>query len=234
MIPISTTAPRGERSPIVVHAVVAVCVLAFLWQLNLNGNAAFQFLANYALIPRRYSDPAWALQIGLNPGDYAPLLTSTVLHGGWLHLIFNMWTLWLFGRAVESRMGAGRFVMLYAFSALLAGYAHMLAYPASTTPVIGASGAIAGVLGAHASLFPSSRIILLIPIVFIPFFLPISAFWYVALWFGFQVWQGAGDLSLASGGQTVGGGVAWWAHIGGFLAGLIVVRALTPPTRPTP
>ena len=224
MIPISTTAPRSDRSPIVVYAVVAVCSMVFLWQMNLSGDAALRFMAEYALIPRRYEDPAWALRLGLNPGDYAPLLTSTVLHGGWLHLIFNMWTLWLFGRAVEARMGTGRFLLLYTFSALLAGYAHMLAYPASTTPVIGASGAIAGILGAHASLFPAARIILLIPIIIIPLFLPISAFWYVALWFGFQVWQGAGSL-----GQVTGGGVAWWAHIGGFIAGLIFVRALTPP-----
>jgi len=226
LIPISTTAPRGDRSPIVVYAVVAVCAVVFLWQTSLSGNAAAQFLADYALIPRRYDDPSWAIRLGLDPGDYAPLLTSTFLHGGWLHLIFNMWTLWLFGRAVEARMGTGRFLLLYTFSALLAGYAHMLAYPTSMTPVIGASGAIAGILGAHASLFPSARIILLIPIIIIPLFLPISAFWYVALWFGFQVWQGAGAL-----GQTTGGGVAWWAHIGGFVAGLIFVRALTPPVR---
>lgn len=228
MLPVSTTAPRGDRSSIVVYAVVALCVLVFFWQTSLNANRTVNFFADYALIPRRYSDPAWALRLGLDPGDYAPLLTSTFLHGGWLHLIFNMWTLWLFGRSVESRMGAGRFVLLYAFCALLAGYAHMIAYPTSHTPVIGASGAIAGVLGAHASLFPTARIILLIPIVFIPIFLPISAFFYVALWFGFQVWQGAGDLTRAT-----GGGVAWWAHVGGFIAGLIFVRALTPPAAPS-
>jgi membrane associated rhomboid family serine protease len=224
MIPISTTAPARNKSAPTTYGVVLICTLTFLWQRTLEDWATVNFLATYALIPRRYDDPAWAYSVGLSPSDYTPLLTSTFLHGDWLHLIFNMWTLWLFGRAVESRMGSGRFVLLYVFCALFAGYAHMMVYPNSISPVIGASGAIAGVVGAHATLYPSARILLLIPILFIPLIIPISAFWYLGLWFGFQVWHGTTAIA-----GSVGGGVAWWAHIGGMLAGLVFVRALTPP-----
>lgn len=227
MIPLRTTAP-ARRRPILVLLLVAACSLIFLWQIGLPEREAWRIVALYALIPRRYSDPHWALANGLDPGDYLPFLSMAFLHGGWLHLIFNMWTLWLFGRAVEARMGRLRFALLYVFCALLAAWAQMLVYPDSMVPTLGASGAIAGVLGAHATLYPRARVVVLLPIIIIPLFFRISALWFVGVWFGIQVLQGTTAL-MAPG---LGGGVAWWAHIGGFLAGLLFVRFLTPPGGP--
>lgn len=224
MIPLRTTAP-ARRAPILVLSLVAACTLVFLWQTGLSQREAWRITVLYALIPRRYTDPGWALAHGLDPGDYLPFLSMAFLHGGWLHLIFNMWTLWLFGRAVESRMGRFRFAVLYVLCALLASWAHLLAHGDSTVPTLGASGAIAGVLGAYATLYPRARVVVLLPIVIIPLFFRISALWFVGVWFAVQVLQGTTAL-MAPG---LGGGIAWWAHIGGFLAGLLFVRFLTPP-----
>ncbi|MEQ8964667.1 MAG: rhomboid family intramembrane serine protease [Azospirillaceae bacterium] len=227
MLPIRTDAPRGPRPARLVFGLIAVCAAVFLLQQSLPPRAALAFLAEHALVPRRYADPLWARVNGLDPDDHLPLVTMAFLHGGWLHLLFNMWTLWLFGRAVEHRLGSFRFGLLYFASALLASGAQMTVYPTSAVPTLGASGAIAGVLGAHAALYPRSKVLLLVPIIVIPLFFRISAFWYVAVWFGLQVLQGAGALTS---GQA--GGVAWWAHIGGFLAGLAFVALLTPPDGP--
>jgi len=227
MLPIGTDAPRGARPPVLVFGLIAACVAVFLIQQSLPPRQALAFLAENALVPRRYADPFWAQVNGLDPDDYLPLVTMAFLHGGWLHLALNMWTLWLFGRAVEARLGTFRFGLLYLACALLASSAQMAVYPDSAVPTIGASGAIAGVLGAHAALHPRSRVLILIPIVVIPLFFRIWALWYVAVWFGLQVMQGAGALTA---GQA--GGVAWWAHIGGFLAGLAFVAVLTPPADP--
>ena len=227
-IPVGTTAPR-RGIPWLVILLIAACTALFLYQRSLTGLPSFLFIAEHALIPLRYADPKWALAHGLDPNDYLSLVSMAFLHGGWLHIILNMWTLWLFGRAVEARMGLLRFAVLYFSCALLASGAHLLAYPDSPIPTLGASGAIAGVLGAHAMLFPKARVVLLLPIVFVPFFFRLSALVYVAVWFGLQVFQGTGALLSSEFGQ----GVAWWAHIGGFLAGVLLVRFFTPPDEPT-
>ncbi|MFC7332732.1 rhomboid family intramembrane serine protease [Rhodocista pekingensis] len=229
MIPLRTDVPVRRR-PRVVWTLLAVNTLVFLWQTSLGPRQSFLLAAQWALLPRRYSDPAWALAVGLDPANHWPLLTNTFLHGGWLHLIANMWTLWLFGAAVEDRMGHLRFALFYVLCGVLASWAHMAAYPASTVPALGASGAIAAVLGAHITLHPRSRVLLLVPILFIPLILPVTTWAYAAVWFGLQVLQGAGDLLM----PEMGGGIAWWAHIGGFVAGLAVVRFLAPPDLPDP
>jgi membrane associated rhomboid family serine protease len=229
MLPLKTDAPRGPGRPALVLAIVGACVAVFLVQQSLPRNEAFGLLVRFALIPRRYDDPLWAIRNGLDPNDWLPLISMAFLHGGWLHLIFNMWTLWLFGRSVEARLGHLRFAVLYGACALLASAAQLWVNAGSPIPTIGASGAIAGVLGAHVMLYPRSRVVLVIPIWIIPFFLRVSAFWYVAIWFGLQVLQGTGALMTP---QT--GGVAWWAHIGGFLAGLAFVGFLAPPAPPAP
>ena len=224
MIPLKIDAPVLRR-PRVVWTLLAVNLAVFLWQTGLPGREASVMVAQYALIPLRYAEPGWALSVGLDPFDYRPLLTNTFMHGGWLHLIFNMWTLWLFGGAVEDRMGKLRFTLLYVLCGVLASWAHMAVYADSRVPVLGASGAVAAVMGAHITLFPRSRVLLLVPIFFIPLFFPASAWLYAAVWFGLQLFQGAGDLWQ----PDLGGGVAWWAHIGGFVAGLATVRFLAPP-----
>lgn len=226
MIPLGTNAPRHGRAPVTLGLILA-CTAVFVIQAVLPDRAAALLVVEYGLVPRRFADPAWAIGVGLDPRDRLAFLSMAFLHGGGLHLLLNMWTLWLFGRAVEGRMGSLRYGVFYAACGLLASFAHYAVYPGSMVPTIGASGAIAGVLGAHASLFPRARVILLIPILIIPLFVPISALWYVAVWIGLQLVQGWGAL-----GASLGGGVAWWAHIGGFFAGLVAVRLLTPPHQP--
>lgn len=226
MIPLRTSAPR-YRSPTVVLALIAINTVVFLIQVSLPDPLSHALVIHYALVPLRYANPYWAVAVGLDPGDRLPLLTNIFMHGGWLHLIANMWTLWLFGAAVEGRMGSLRFLIFYLVCGVLASWAHLLVYADSRIPTLGASGAIAAVLGAHVTLFPQSRVLLLIPIVVIPLIVPVPVMIYATLWFVLQILQGTGDLLQPS----MGGGVAWWAHIGGFLAGLAMVRFITPPLR---
>lgn len=228
MIPIRTDVPVSRR-PTVVWALLAVNVLVFLWQVTLPPREAFLAAAQFALIPKRYGDPAWAYAVGLDPRDYWPLLTNTFMHGGWLHLLANMWTLWLFGAAVEDRMGHLRFGLFYVLCGVLASWAHMAVYSDSEVPALGASGAIAAVLGAHITLFPRSRVLLIVPVLIVPLPLRVGTWWFAAFWFALQLWQGAGDLLSADAEILTGGGIAWWAHIGGFVAGVVVVRFLAPP-----
>jgi membrane associated rhomboid family serine protease len=149
------------------------------------------------------------------------------LHGGWSHIIFNMWALWIFGDNVEDRMGPLRFTLFYLTCGLIAGVVHVLTNPESTVPTVGASGAIAGVLGAYFLLFPQARLVVLVPILFIPLFFELPAVLYLLFWALMQLFSG----TLALAGPTDVGGVAWWAHVGGFSAGLLLHRFFVRPRR---
>ena len=146
------------------------------------------------------------------------------LHGGWMHLVANMWTLWIFGDNVEDVMGPLRFLLFYVLCGLCALLMHVATNPESTVPVVGASGAIAGVMGAYFFLYPHARVLILVPLFIISFFFEIPAVFYLLLWFVTQVFSG-----LADGG---GAGVAWWAHIGGFVAGMLLLRFFRDEPRP--
>jgi len=155
------------------------------------------------------------------PADWLPLLTSMFLHGGWMHLLGNMLFLWIFGDNVEDRMGHGRYLIFYLATGVIAGLSQVVMNPGSDVPGIGASGAIAGVMGAYYILFPRARVtalvfwFLLIDIVELP------AVFYIGLWFFIQFFNGFIALPLA---RWSAGGVAWWAHIGGFVAGFLLVH----------
>jgi membrane associated rhomboid family serine protease len=140
------------------------------------------------------------------------------LHGGWLHIVGNMWTLWIFGDNVEDRMGHGRFAIFYLLCGLAAGIVHCLTNLDSTLPTVGASGAIAGVMGAYFYLFPYARVIVMVPLFIFPFFFELPAATFLAFWALAQVFSGT--LSLGYPGNV--GGVAWWAHVGGFMAGMLL------------
>jgi membrane associated rhomboid family serine protease len=140
------------------------------------------------------------------------------LHGGWMHVIGNMWTLWIFGANVEDRMGPMRFLFFYLLCGLAAGLVQWLTNPDSTIPTVGASGAIAGIMGAYLVLFPHSRVVVLLPILFFPFFFELPAVTYLGFWALTQVFSET--LSLASPADV--GGVAWWAHVGGFGVGILL------------
>lgn len=201
------------------YGIIAVNVLVFLWQSTLSQPALQQLLFFGGIVPARWTDPAWAMAQGIPTAGVTPLLTSMFLHGGIIHLLSNMWSLVIFGDNVEDRLGHGRFLAFYLLSGVIAGLVHTITDLDSTIPTIGASGAIAGVLGAYIVLYPKSRVLTLIPIFFYPLLTEIPAFIFLGLWFFLQLLSGT--MSTIAG--TVGG-VAWWAHIGGFAAGFFLHR----------
>lgn len=219
MFPVASAVPV-RFPPFVVYALVAVNVLAFVFELSLPARALEDFLQRWALVPLRYSDPNWAMRHGLDPDNYLPFFTNTYLHGGWFHIVSNMWTLWIFGPAVEDRLGKIRFFIFYSACGIGASIAHALTNLDSAIPALGASGAIAGVIGAYMRLFPHARLIVMVPILFFPLFLEVPASVFAAIWFATQVVQGVGALFA----PAVGGGVAWWAHVGGFAVGWAIIR----------
>src|SRR4030088_3473311 len=224
MIPLKNAVP-SRYPPVVTWMLIAANCLVFLFQNSLSPLELEMFLRDFALIPARYTA---ALAYGeLTLGDFVPMFTMMFLHGGWLHLILNMWTLWLFGPAVEDRLGHGRYLAFYLACGLAASVAHFVFNPTSVVPALGASGAIAGVLGSYMRLFPLARVVVLVPVIFVPLFFEVYAFVFVGLWFLLQVLQGTVDLLLSS----RGGGVAWWAHIGGFVAGLVLCSLLVQSER---
>jgi membrane associated rhomboid family serine protease len=215
MIPIRNAVPT-RYPPVMTWLLIATNCLVFLLQNSLSPGELEEFLRDFALIPARYTAALAFGDPSLSAIDLVPFFTMMFLHGGWLHLIFNMWTLWLFGTPVEDRLGHGRFLAFYLACGLAASVAHVAFNPTSIVPALGASGAIAGVLGCYMRLFPLARVVVVVPILFIPLFFEVYAFVFVGLWFLIQIFQGTLELVLL----TSGGGVAWWAHVGGFVAGL--------------
>jgi rhomboid family protein len=222
MFPIQNSVPT-RYPPLATWAVIAANCAVFLIQLSLSPQELAEFLSRFALIPARYFVPVADGDEPRALADYLPFVTNMFLHGGWLHLILNMWTLWLFGPAIEDRLGSMRYLAFYLACGLLASVTHAFFNSTSTSPALGASGAIAGVLGCYIRLFPLARLVILIPIFFLPFFFEVPAIVFAGLWFLMQVMQGAAELLTPS----AGGGIAWWAHVGGFAAGF----ALTPLMR---
>jgi membrane associated rhomboid family serine protease len=184
---------------------------------SLPPRALQSVLLHAALIPLRYTEPDLARQAGLDPTNWWPFLTNTFMHGGWLHLISNMWVLWIFGPAMEARFGRLGFSALYLGGAVAASFVHLITHPESSDPVLGASGAVAAVIAAHATSDPGARVITIFQLGFIPLFIPLPAFLFGAIWFGLQLMQGTSELMSPS----MAGGVAWWAHIGGFGFGML-------------
>jgi membrane associated rhomboid family serine protease len=231
MFPIRDSVPT-VRTPVIVYLLIAANTAIFLYQNSLGSNASAIFAYEYGLVPIRYFDPFWGLRNGLPADDYWPFLTAAFLHGGWLHIILNMWTLFIFGQTMEGRMGSIPFLAFYLACAMASTAVHAWFNPLSDVPVIGASGAIAGVIGAYALTFPTARITLLVPIIIIPLIFDIPAIAFAIIWFGMQVLQGAWESLTPS----IGGGIAWWAHIGGFIAGIILLPlflAFAPRQRQT-
>jgi membrane associated rhomboid family serine protease len=217
MLPIRDTIP-SRNPPVAVWMLILANAFVFLLELSMPEPALNEFLHLFGIVPARYTHPAWAEFFGLAADDYWPFLTSMFLHGGWTHILGNMWTLWIFGDNVEDRMGPARFTVFYLLCGITAGVTHMALNPQSAIPTVGASGAIAGVMGAYFFLFPHSRVVVLLPVFFLPLFFEVPAVTYLGFWALSQVFSGT--LSLA--GPHNVGGVAWWAHVGGFVAGIVL------------
>ena len=220
MIPLRDENP-SSTVPFVTHALIAANVAVFVYELLL-GPLLRPFFAEWALVPARLT-----LTLKYHPGEAGgavfTILSSMFLHGGWSHLLGNMWYLWIFGDNVEDTFGHLRFLLFYLACGVMAALLHTWTNPASELPTVGASGAIAGVLGAYGVAFPRARVITLIP--FFPFFqvAAIPAMLVLGLWFVLQFLSGLGSL-----GAMRGGGIAFWAHIGGFLFGVLAMRVVAP------
>ncbi|MBC7359106.1 MAG: rhomboid family intramembrane serine protease [Desulfacinum sp.] len=225
MIPLRDANP-SRRVPVVNYLIISLCVLAFLYELLL-GPQLRVFLFQYGIVPVRYTRPEVAAHFSALE-QAIPFVSTMFLHGGWMHLIGNMWILHIFGDNVESALGHGRYVLFYLLSGLAASLLHLVTNMHSAVPTIGASGAIAGVMGAYFILYPRARVLTLVPLFFIFTVVEIPAYVFLGFWFVMQFFSGA--FSLA-GGQVQAGGVAWWAHVGGFVAGVVLLRILRPGRR---
>jgi len=216
VLPLRDTIPH-QRPPITTVALIIANVLAFWGELNLPAGRQQSFFEVFGLIPARFTSPAWAQSVGLWP-SFVPFFTTMFLHGGWMHLIGNMWFMWIFGDNVEDRMGHAGFLVFYLLCGLAASATHVALNPHSHMPTIGASGAIAGVLGAYFVLYPGARVLTLVPIFIFIRFIELPAFVFLGLWFVMQFFSGTMSMH---GADT--SGVAFWAHVGGFIAGLLLL-----------
>src|SRR5713226_3983944 len=202
MIPLRSS-ERVSSPATVTLLLILVNVLVFLYELSMPGWVLDAFIRAYGIVPYRL--------------NLTSLLTSMFLHGGFLHVAGNMWFLWIFGRGIEDRLGHVKFLFFYLACGLAAGVIHVLANFYSPVPTVGASGAIAGVMGAYLIKFPRARIVTLVFIFFFITTLDIPAAFLLLYWFAVQFFSGVGSIAEA---HTWSGDVAWFAHIGGFLAGM--------------
>ncbi len=218
MIPLKDDNPISS-TPVLTIGLIAVNTMVFLYQASLTPRAGQLLVYQLGAIPAAvFGNSTLPPNIELIP-PVLSLFTSMFLHGGWLHLIGNMWYLWIFGDNVEDAMGKARFIVFYVLTGLIAALAHASLNPGSNVPTIGASGAISGVLGAYVILYPRARVLVFIPLFgFFWRFFYIPAMFVLGFWFLLQVLNGGLESSRA-------GGVAWGAHVGGFVAGMILVGA---------
>ena len=223
MIPIQDDNPT-ELTPVVTITFIIVCILVFFYQSSLPPRHAETFVFQYGAIPALlFGEADLPRSIAVGIPAYGTLLTSMFMHGGWMHLIGNMLYLWIFGNNIEDVMGHARFVVFYMTCGVLAALSHAITDPTSTIPMVGASGAISGVLGAYILLFPRAHVLVFMPGIGM---MHVAAGVVLGLWFVMQ---------LLSGGMSIsgpGGGVAFFAHIGGFVAGMVLIRFFKRPDVP--
>ncbi|MBB3204503.1 hypothetical protein FHS27_000267 [Rhodopirellula rubra] len=241
MIPLRDDIP-SRRTPVVNYIVIALCSLAFMAQQTAPDHGE-GIISAFAMVPLRLSDPDAVPVIEtqrqvqtprgievvnvrqeLGPSPVPPwvtLITCMFLHGGWMHFIGNMWFLYIFGDNVEDRIGHVGFAALYLGTGILAGLSHYITQSSSPVPTIGASGAIAGVMGAYAFLYPHARVLTILPLIIIFTTIVVPAPVFLGIWFAMQVFSGLGSLT-----NGAVDGVAWWAHAGGFAAGMLLAIAV--------
>jgi len=217
MIPFRDNIP-SRTFPLTTLVLILINVLVFFYELSL-GRALVPFIEQYGVTPTAvFSWPrsdASLLTVAL------PFFTSMFLHGGWLHLIGNMWYLWIFGDNVEDRLGHVTFLIFYLLSGLGAGIVHTVLNPETVVPSVGASGAIAGVLGGYLVSYPFAKVLTLVPIFIFLQVVEIPALIVLGFWFVMQFFYGTASLAATSANNT--GGVAWWAHVGGFVIGMLLI-----------
>lgn len=213
MIPLRDTQP-SLSTPLITAWLIAINVMVFLYQFSLDPFSLNHFIAEYGVTPARFQ----ALD----------LLTSMFLHGGWLHLIGNMWFLWIYGDNVEDSLGRSKYFIFYILCGLAAGMVQVLTNPGSRIPTVGASGAIAGVMGAYLVMFPRAKILTLVPVFIFVTTMEIPAVFMLLYWFVIQIFSGFGSIGTSHISQ---GGVAWFAHVGGFVTGMILAKLMGSTNR---
>jgi len=217
LIPLRDSA-RSRTFPYVNLGIIVVNFLAFFLELSLEQYQLNQFFYVFGVVP------AEVLNNIFTGAPVEPVLlsffTAMFLHGGWMHILGNMWYLWIFGDNIEDRLGHFRYLLFYLGVGVVAGIVHVMANPISTVPVVGASGAVAGILGAYFVLFPRSRILSLVPVIVFLTVLEVPALIFIGIWFLIQLFNTIGSLGGTA--STV----AWWAHVGGFIAGAVIIKLL--------
>jgi hypothetical protein len=224
MFPVRDDVP-SRTFPYVTVALIVLNAVIFIYEVSLGRGALAEFVSRHGMVPVYVT--AYASGLEVTPARaFLPFLTSIFLHGGWFHLIGNMWYLWIFGDNVEDRLGHVRFLVFYILCGVVGNLAHVAANSGSQVPAIGASGAVAGVLGAYVISYPGARILVLVPMFFL-YFVELPALVVLGFWFILQFLYGAASVVRS----TATGGVAWWAHIGGFLGGILIFRLFRPRPR---
>lgn len=216
MIPIRDTNP-SRTVPVVNYALIGLNVFVFLTEL-FQGSDMARFVYYYGLVPARYFDAEIASYFSFGQQIFS-FFSFMFLHGGFLHILGNMWFLYIFGDNIEDHLGPFRYLAFYLLCGISSGVTHMVLNIHSNVPVVGASGAIAGVMGAYLILFPRSKVLTLVPILIIPFFFELPAFIFMGIWFFIQFLNAASSFGNAT-------DIAWWAHIGGFLFGILFLRLM--------
>jgi membrane associated rhomboid family serine protease len=218
VIPLKDTILR-QGFPLVTWIIILLNGVIFIFEISIPKNLLQQLFYLFGLVPAKYSYPNWAFIHGVPFDDYLSFVTNMFLHAGWLHIIGNMWFLYIFGRTVEDQMGHIRFMIFYILAGILASITYFLIDIHSRIPEFGASGAIAGVMGAYILMFPRAKILTLILILFFPWLIELPALVFIGYWFLIQLV--GGTLTLAS--PISQGGIAWWAHVGGFVFGMVMI-----------
>ena len=217
MIPLRDS-NRARHFPVMNWLILIANGLVFFYELGLSQSGLETFVNTYALVPAQLNDQPVTFGV--------TMFTSMFLHAGWFHFLSNMWVLYIFGDNIEDRMGPGAYMIFYLLGGVAAALLQTYVFPGSTIPMLGASGAIAGVLGAYLFMFPGARVSTLVPIFLFISIVEVPAVIFLGFWFISQLFSGLASIGVQ------GGGVAWWAHIGGFLVGLVLnpfFRRRSPP-----
>jgi membrane associated rhomboid family serine protease len=212
MIPLYDNTRRRNR-PFVTIALIIINFVVFFWELTLSDEQSVLALRFFGLIPALYKHPVLLLQ-ELGPAAFLPFLTDQFLHSGWMHILGNMLPLWIFGDNIEDELGHAGFLVFYLSAGIVSNISYIV-MSSGTLPLIGASGAIAGVMGAYFVLYPRSKVLALVPLGFLAAPLRIPASWFLLFWFGLQIYNGLAANHNAT-------PVGWWAHVGGFSLGILV------------
>jgi membrane associated rhomboid family serine protease len=214
MFPLRDTQPSNSK-PVVTVILIVINVLVFLFEFSLEPYSRNEFITVYGMVPDHF--------------DFVSLFTSMFLHGGWMHVLGNMWFLWIFGDNIEDILGSGKYLLFYLLCGAAAGLTQYATNPYSRIPTVGASGAIAGVMGAYMIKFPHSRIVSLVTVLFFFTTFEIPAWIMLIYWFIIQFFSGVGSIGFSH--VSEGGGVAFFAHVGGFLAGMALIGLMAPRQR---